>query len=449
MKWLLASASLSIFALASCGVVVDDAARDYDAEAEALATAPAKSAAGDPEPITAGATLSASLAKVILMDPDVRSARRASSAASANIGSAKSLLKPQVTGSLLAGGYRDDLSAASTKSGASIDARVTQLLFDGGEARGSISISELEAREAKATANLVANGVASQAAAVWLATWSAQSSLASLKALESDLMPHAKQVQRMANSGMIDRSVSDMIEGRMLEYALSVAEAQYQLDTASYAFKKYFGKLPWLLDYPNPPLSAADLEAKASNAVTPAVRQAALRVLTARAQQDVAAAKYSPRVSVEAGANSPMDRDENPSARIGVSVAYNFYDGGKRAADLDRARESVVAAEHALASARQASRQAVSDLIERRSNSVETIRLQSAKLDVIERQLKVAGSQIQTGQADVAKVFELKVQRHQLGSALRQARADLRVAEYQAASELGLFSPPSENGTGQ
>ncbi len=449
MKWLLASASLSIFALVSCGITLDNVERDYDADVEALATASAKPTAGDPGPISAGATLSSSLAIVILMDPDVRSAQRASSAASAGIGSAKSLLKPQVTASLLAGGYQDDLSASSTKSGASVDARVTQLLFDGGEARGSISISELEAREAKASGNLVANGVASQAAAVWLATWSAQSSLASLEALENELMPHAKQVQRMANSGMIDRSVSDMIEGRMLEYALSVAEAQYQLDTASYAFKKYFGKSPWLLDYPNPPLNVADLEARASSAVTPAVRQAALRVLAARAQQDVAAAKYSPRVSVEAGANSPMDRDENPSARIGVSVGFNFYDGGKRAADLDRARESVVAAEHALASARQASRQAVSDLIERRKNSVETIRLQSEKLDVIERQLKVAGSQIQTGQADVAKVFELKVQRHQLESVLRQARADLRVAEYQAASELGLFSLPDENGIGQ
>ena len=161
------------------GVTVDNVARDYDADVEALAAASPKSKTLDLELISAGASLSSSLAVVILMDPDVRSARRASSAASANIGSAKSLLKPLVTGSLLAGGYRDDLSAASTKSGASIDARVTQLLFDGGEARGSISISELEAREAKATANLVANGVASQAAAVWLATWNAQSSLAS------------------------------------------------------------------------------------------------------------------------------------------------------------------------------------------------------------------------------------------------------------------------------
>ena len=42
--------------------------------------------------------------------------------------------------------------------------------------------------------------------------------------------------------------------------------------------------------------------------------------------------------------------------------------------------------------------------------------------------------------------YELKVQRHQLESALRQARADLRVAEYQAASELGLFSTSGSTG---
>ena len=449
MKWLLTSAIWTTLVLASCGVTVDDAVRDYDTEAEALAIAPAIVSAGDPGPIRTGSTLSSNLTNVILLNPDVRSALRASDAASAGINSAKSLLQPQVTGSLLAGGYQDDISDSSTKSGASIAAQVTQLLFDGGAARGSISISELEAKEAEVRASLVANGVAFQAAAVWLANWNAQSSLASLKALESELMPHAKQIQRMANTGMIDRSVSDMIEGRMLEFALSVSEAQYRSDIAAYEFKKYFGKSPWRLDYPNPSFKVADLEARASSAITPALRQAALRVMTARAQEDVAAAKYSPRVSVEAGANSPMDRDEKTSVRIGVSLAFNFYDGGKRDADLDRARENVVAAEYTLESIRETSRKMLSDLLDRRRNVLETIRLKSDKLAVLDRQLTVAETQIQTGQADVAKVFEVKVQRHQLESSIRQARADLRVTEYQVASELGLFSLPSENGTDQ
>ena len=43
--------------------------------------------------------------------------------------------------------------------------------------------------------------------------------------------------------------------------------------------------------------------------------------------------KYSPRVS-GSGA-TPMDRDENPSPHR-RELAYNFYDGGKRAADLNR-----------------------------------------------------------------------------------------------------------------
>jgi outer membrane protein TolC len=91
----------------------------------------------------------------------------------------------------------------------------------------------------------------------------------------------------------------------------------------------------------------------------------------------------------------------------------------------------------------------LSDLLDRRRNVLETIRLKSDKLAVLDRQLTVAETQIQTGQADVAKVFEVKVQRHQLESSIRQARADLRVTEYQVASELGLFSLPSENGTDQ
>ena len=61
MKWLLASASLSIFALASCGVTVDNVARDYDADVEALAAASPKPTALDLEPNSAGASLSSTM----------------------------------------------------------------------------------------------------------------------------------------------------------------------------------------------------------------------------------------------------------------------------------------------------------------------------------------------------------------------------------------------------
>lgn len=446
MQWWLASAGASMIALASCGLTVDREVRDYDAEVDALAAELAKSFDAQQGSAKSGATLLGTLPDIILTDPEVRAALRALNAASAGVGSAESALKPQVSGSLLAGGYQDGASNASTETGASVDARVSQLLYDGGEAQGSISLAELGAREAEVAATIVANRVVAQASAVWLATWSAQASLASLKALEAAVSPHAQQVERMANMGLIDRSVSDMIEGRMLEYDQSVVEAQYQLDTAAFSFKRYFGTAPWALTYPNPPSKPSDFEVDISNVTTPAVKQAALRVLAARAQKQVVEAKFSPRIALEAGANSPMDRDENPTARIGLNMTFNFYDGGKREADLAQAKQSVASAEYTLASARQASQQTLTELLERSENLRETIRLTADKIAVIDRQLKVAETQIQTGRADVAKVFEVKLQRHQLEGVLRQARVDLRVAEYGVAAELGVFSIPSEVG---
>ncbi len=100
-------------------------------------------------------------------------------------------------------------------------------------------------------------------------------------------------------------------------------------------------------------------------------------------------------------------------------------------------------AEFALWSARQSLSQSLAELAERRQNIRETARLTSEKLTVLGRQLDVANSQIQTGQADVSKVFEMKVQRQQLEASLRAARADLRTAEYQMAAALGVFGVAS------
>ena len=434
--------SATLLGLAACGGTGDYTERDYEAEAVVLATStPVIAPQSEAIPKTGG-QLSRHILNAIRRDPEVNAAMQAMNAASAGTASAKSVLRPQVSGSLLAGGYQDDLANGSAKSAAAIDAKVTQLLYDGGGALSAVSASKLELELAEVAALLAANDVASKAASVWLETWSAQSDLVALQVLEDELLPHAKQVQRMANSGLIDRSVSDMIEGRTIEFEMSKQEAQYRLNAASYVFRDYFGMSPWALSYPDLAFKSSEIVSDSSENAAPIVRQAALRVLLAREQKAIAMAKFSPLVAVEAGANSPMDRSDDPSGRVGINVSFQFSDGGKRKADLLRAKKSVESAEFSLASVRQVSGQTINDLVERRLNVLQAAQLTSEKVSVLGRRLKDAQTQIQTGQADVAKVFEMKVQRHQLESALRMARADLRRVEYQIAAALGLFALP-------
>ena len=52
----------------------------------------------------------------------------------------------------------------------------------------------------------------------------------------------------------------------------------------------------------------------------------------------------------------------------------------------------------------------------------------------------MAEKQIQTGQADVAKVFEIKLQLNEIDGRIRRSKAELAKTKIQKAAVLGLFS---------
>ena len=443
MKWLTFIAPVALVGLASCGVL-DGEPRNYQAEVDEILS----SAGEAPDPEARAPSASEPFARhlefAIMRDPDTAAARSSLRAAQSGVPAAESAVKPQASASVLAGGYADNLENIQSESGAALDLKVSQLVYDGGEAAANISLAQLDAALAEVGLEVAANAAAADAASAWIAAWRAQGDISSLSDLEADLRPHVEQVKRMSNSGLIDRSISDMIDSRMIEFEILKRDAQSRLSAAAFLFAEHFGYKPWALPYPGLAFDEAALGlADVGSVEGPATREGALRLLSAREQLKVADAKFGPRVSAEAGGSSPMDRDDKPNGRLGVNVTFQFFDGGKRAADRARAEENVERAEFALWSARQSLSQSLAELAERRQNIRETARLTSEKLTVLGRQLDVANSQIQTGQADVSKVFEMKVQRQQLEASLRAARADLRTAEYQMAAALGVFGVAS------
>ena len=135
-----------------------------------------------------------------------------------------------------------------------------------------------------------------------------------------------------------------------------------------------------------------------------------------------------------------MNPDDTASAQVGLSVTYQFFDGGARDADNAGAEENVRQAKSSLDDVRADASNLVASLRERAAHLIKSVKLMTKKLAALDQQLAVAESQIQTGQADVSKVFEMKVQRYEMESAMRRRQADAVRTRFELAAALGLFS---------
>lgn len=327
-----------------------------------------------------------------------------------------------------------------------MNARVSQVVYDGGATLGGIASAQLDYELALNSTMISVNEVAGKAAGVWLDVWRAQSDLASMKALEQKVKPHVEQADRMAKLGMIDRTVSDMIKSRLLELELAKQNSLSRLNAARYSFSKYFKQDVWELSFPERVFEEELLDIGGVEIDTiPSLRDSALNVLLAKERQKLAKSKYAPRVALEVGASSPMDPADNPSGQAGVNLTYVFYDGGKRDADLEVSAEEVKRAESVVSATRMRVEGSVNELREQRDNLNATYELAIKRKEVVLDQLQIAETQIKTGQADIAKVFDLKLSIHELDASMRNTRADLRRVEYELGALLGVFDYENES----
>jgi len=172
----------------------------------------------------------------------------------------------------------------------------------------------------------------------------------------------------------------------------------------------------------------------------PAVRESALRVILAEKQLAIARSAFYPKVTAEAGSASPMDPNESLSAQAGVRLTYQLGDGGARAANLSMAKADKEKAKRAAELIVGDTKKTLRALSARIDNIAEVHRLSEKKLPILVDQLKVAESQIQTGQANIQKVFEAKLKVNDLERRIRRSRVELVKAKLDMAAALGLFS---------
>ena len=226
-----------------------------------------------------------------------------------------------------------------------------------------------------------------------------------------------------------------------MEINIKEKEARSNLRISEVNYSKYFGDLPLPYKALMFPLSiSSDIVGDLSVDKVPAVRESALRTLLAEKQVAVARSAFMPKINAQVGSSSPMDPDENISAQAGILISYQFSDGGAREANLSRAKNDFERAKRSLEFTFENTGSVLEALQEQVSNIKEIIALAEQKLPILTDRLRVAETQIQTGQADISKVFDLKLQINELKSRIRRGQADLLRTQFELASALGLLS---------
>ena len=387
------------------------------------------------------ADISAYLAYAVAISPEIAALREAELSATSGVSLASSKARPQVSATSSVGTFSANVNDGALENGASVNVTASQLVYDGGFVDNGISIAKLEVELTGVIKEQGINRVSAEAASALVDASLAAKEFQAISEFQEEIQPHSAQLERMAASGLIDRSVIDEITSKLLEINIKEKEARSNLRVSEVSFAKYFGGLPLPDNAPIFPLSLpSDVVGDLSVENIPAVRESALRTLLAEKQIAVARSAFMPKINAQIGSSSPMDPDENISAQAGFLISYQFSDGGAREANLSRAKNNFEQAKLTQEFTLENSRAMLEALQERVASIKEIIALAEKKLPILADQLRVAETQIQTGQADISKVFDLKLSISELKSRIRRGQADLVRTQFELAAALGILS---------
>jgi len=343
--------------------------------------------------------------------PTVQSLKQAERALSSQLLALESQTKPQITSNARAGVIRYDNTQAERVSGVALNVLLSQLIYDGGYVSSSIGSAEAQLRLAQARTLQEKNRVATEAAAAWFTLWEAQQSFLLLSDLQSEIITFQEQAERMSDVGLVDRSVLDSVERKLLTFEGKRSDAKSALRSAQMAYVRYFKMLPEEMKYPKLPDSYRKIGLDVTTKfVNPAMRIAALELIIEKQFVKVKKSEFSPQVFFEFGVTSPVNKSDEANLRGGLNVRYTITDGGKRAAELSAAEENVISKQYALNAARQEVGLLKKLLLERFDNAQNAEAMMRKSVLGAKERFMVAESQIQTGKSNIVELVEARYQ---------------------------------------
>lgn len=223
-------------------------------------------------------------------------------------------------------------------SGLSPFVRLSQLVYDGGEARAENTAAQARVLESRGARLEAASSAALRTVEVYVGVATQRDLLALAR---SNLQVHEEllaQIDARAASGAGVQSDVLAAQARLANARSEFVDAQARLDRAAAAFREVFGALPGALPAAQsaPPLARDPEEVVRQSA---RIRALDARMVAARAELSAAQARRLPRI--EAGATGSRLRDGGSDVSLDLQVNYSLDSAGQRAAAVEAAQARV------------------------------------------------------------------------------------------------------------
>lgn len=359
-------------------------------------------------------------------------------AADEDVASAVASLRP-VFSYVLQSGYAKTLLSEGFANDLTLSANMT--LFDFGRNRLAIEIAKetvLATREALVG---VEQNVLLDAVVAYMNVRSAYENVAindnSVRVIGEAL----NAAQDRFDVGEVTRTDVALAEARLASARAGLAVAQGQLASAREAYKASTGVYPGALaSAPRPPSLPRSLDdAKAIAARShPTIRQAQREVTVSELRVAATVAERRPEIS--GGASVSSDLENDPTARVGLSLSQTVYAGGARSAAHRKAIAGRDAAKSALL-------QSVVNITESVGNAWANIAVSRAQIEAIDRQIRAAtvayrgvNEEALLGARTTLDVLDAEQDLLDAQASRIEAEANQQVAIYSLLASMGLLT---------
>jgi adhesin transport system outer membrane protein len=379
----------------------------------------------------------AALRSAVMENPEFAAVIRRYRGANASLRVAQSATRPQITGSVTAGGIAED-GVSGLTTGAAVDVSLSQLIFDGGQTRASIAGATAQAYGARANVSVAANEVGRSAAMAWIDLWQANSQIALLQKRVIEVGPLIEQIERLISSGIVDRAALAAAQRQFLDLKLEEENLTANLRDAQERFNRYYGERPRAVTAPQRLFLDAELAHMANIwQDSPALIVAAAELIVAERALEAARGEMGPSINVRAGGRSPLDQADNPDATFGLVLQYTFGDGGRRQANVERLDERLQAGRATFEDTKSETLVEVETALSRHKMLRGILSVLEAQIRELEIESTTLRSQIASGQANMRQLVESEVLYYRAQARQIEAQGELTALEIVLAAATG------------
>ena len=434
-----ASPVISVLALvlAGCGgtpMSITEVSTALTAELETASTDSAS-------PVSLEGGFGAAVMRAVSMNEGYLGAVALETEALGQVGVAASARRPQLTGNANVGGIRETGSNADTTTGIAVGVNLSQLVYDGGASVSAVNRSTALALSAQAGRVAQGNEIALSSARAWIDLWQYSERLRLMRARTAEMDTLVEQIERMASNGMLDRASLENAQRQIVDIKLEESRLIAGQGEAQVLFQRFFNAKPANVTKPSELVSAAQARSLAQDWQTaPGLQRQAAELLAAQAAVGEAEAAFRPRARLQAGVQSPLDRDESTDLTVGLLLEYSFSDGGRRIRQLEAAEARVTATNAQLSDAQRGLEAELQTGLTRLASIERAMPLLAGKLRLSRSEAETSRSQMLTGQSNLRQLVEAEIEIYRAQDQQIAMQAERQTLLLTIASRTGALS---------